>query len=133
MKLNDENEKNMKGCSVMKYGYLIIKVDNSITILESKDMNFTIDELYQAINCNSISLIRRDMYMICCDDDAIARGREFNVIASCFAGCGICGDVVLGVNETNFYFPMVPDIYKMVYADCELAKEFFDNLDLIKL
>lgn len=117
----------------MEFGYLIIKTDNSITVVESESEKFTLNELQQAADCDLIALVPQGYFMICCDDNAISRKKELNITATRLLGHAIFGDVVFGVNERYFGCSLEPDIYKMLYDDCLKNKELIGRLHLMNV
>lgn len=113
------------------YGYLIIRTDNSVELVESVGYKFTLDEMYKAINCDSIDIVKvrpNHYYYMCCDDNAIWSDKKRNLIATLLYGDFIFGDVILGNCELPF--DEEPDMYKMPLEDCLELKADIESLDL---
>lgn len=102
-----------------EYGYLIIKTDRSIEIVESDTYEFTLEELYKGAKCDTIQIIPchavdRELLM-CIDDVGKMVQKPINEIASLMYAPShdfIVGDAIIGTRlcpDPN----AEPDIYKM--------------------
>lgn len=111
-----------------EYGYLIIKTDRSIEIVESDTYEFDLEELYQGSSCRTIQIIScqavdRDLLM-CIDDNGKIDKKPINEIATALYAPGydfIVGDAVIGTRLCPDPYAE-PDIYKMPLDMCKALK-----------
>lgn len=114
------------------YGYLVIKTNGYVGVVESSDYRFTLQELYNAVGCNTIDLVRTRTWMMhymCVDDNGKMLGKAVNPLATWLYGVEnqfIVGDVVFGADE-YFHVGAEPDIYKMPLENCYEWKELLEN------
>lgn len=111
------------------YGYLVIKTSGYVGIVESEDYKFTLQELYNAVGCNSIELVRVPYtFYMCVDDNGKMLGKPVNPLATWLYGVEnqfIVGDVVFAMDE--YLHGEEPDIYKMPLENCVEWKELLDS------
>ena len=104
-----------------KYGYVIVKPDGSCEIRESDTADFDLDELYAAIGCDCIEIVRSsdgEWLMIVDDEGKLKPGAQENKIASHFyGGDWIAGTAVFGT-AYNADPEAEPDVYKMPIHWC---------------
>lgn len=118
---------------MMEWGYLILKTNGSIEIVESDTYEFTLDELYRGADCDTIQIVQCQSYdrdlLMCIDDNGKIHGKPHNVIASFMYAPFydfIVGDAVIG---TRFCIDPYaePDIYKMPLDECKALKEALEK------
>lgn len=117
----------------MEWGYLILKTDGSIELVESDTYEFTLDELYKGATCDTIQIVPcisvdRDLLM-CIDDNGKVNHRPINMIATMLYAPGqdfIVGDAVIGTRMCPDPYAE-PDIYKMPLWMCKSLKEDFEK------
>lgn len=112
-----------------KWGYLVIRTDRSIEVVESDTYEFSLDELYKGADCGTIQIIScqavdRDLLM-CIDDNGKIQRKPINEIATILYSPGydfIVGDAVIGTRMCPDPYAE-PDIYKMSLEACVALKE----------
>lgn len=112
------------------YGYLVIKTNGYVGVVESEDYHFTLQELYNAVGCNSIELVRVPYtFYMCVDDNGKMLGKAVNPLATWLYGVEnqfVVGDVVFAMDE-YLYEGAEPDIYKMPLENCYEWKELLER------
>ena len=111
-----------------EYGYLIIKADRSIEIVENDTYEFSLEELRKGADCSTIQIIPcyafdRELLM-CIDDNGKIDRKPINEIATSLyvpERDFIVGNAVIGTRlcpDPN----AEPDIYKIPLDMCEVLK-----------
>lgn len=103
-----------------KYAYLKIDTESNVQLITSEEREFTLDEFYKGINCDTISIVPvqkiPNMLMVL-DDNGKVFHRDINCLATLLYGQlphdFIVGDVIIGIRDD---YPEA-DVYKMPYAE----------------
>lgn len=111
-----------------KYGYLILRTDRSIELVESDTYEFDLEELYQGADCRTIQIISchavdRELLM-CIDDNGKIDQKPINEIATLMYAPQhdfIVGSAVIGTRLCPDPYAD-PDIYKMPLDMAEALK-----------
>ena len=118
------------------FGYLIIRPNHDIELVESEDEEFTLEEFHEKIDCEFIENVRicnpevadpRERLFMVIDEEGKLTGKNANFIASILYGAFddvIMGTVVLGVLKE---YPH-PDIYKLPLERARKLKEGLETL-----
>lgn len=127
------------------FGYLIIRPNHEIELVESEDSEFSLKEFHEKIDCDYIENVRicnpeivnpleglivnplEGLFMVI-DEEGKLTGKEVNFLASVLYGSPndvIMGNVVIGVLKE---YPH-PDVYKL---PLERAKKLKEDLEALK-
>lgn len=119
------------------FGYLIIRPNHEIELVESEDSEFSLKEFHEKIDCDYIENVRicnpeivnplEGLFMVI-DEEGKLTGKEVNFLASVLYGSPndvIMGNVVIGVLKE---YPH-PDVYKL---PLERAKKLKEGLEALK-
>lgn len=119
----------------MEWGYLILKANGNIDLVESDTYEFTLDELYKGADCDTIQIVTCQAYdrnlLLCIDDNGKINRKPPNLIASVMYAPRydfIVGDAIIG---TRFCIDPYaePDIYKLPLDECKALKEKLEKVD----
>ena len=114
------------------YKSVILKADGSIQTVDKEDYKFTLHELYEQADCDTIQIIRANVpgVLMCIDDNGKILGKKLNPLATVLYApeydC-IVGDVVLGT-EFSPNPNDEPDIYAL---DSDVAADLVRRLRAI--
>ena len=104
-----------------KYGYVIVKPDGSCEIRESDTAEFDPEELYAAIGCDCIEIVRSfdgEWLMVVDDEGKCKPGARKNLVASHFYGGDWIAGTAVFVTAYNADPEAEPDVYKMPIHWC---------------
>lgn len=97
----------------MDYAYIIIRTNGEIEARFSKEREFTLTELQEAVD-GGIEIVgtprTKELHLVV-DDCGMIKNRKMNDLATRFAFQPICGDVVVCTTSTD----PEPDVYKMTF------------------
>lgn len=102
-----------------EYAYLKIDTESNVHLITSEEREFTLDEFYEGINCDTISIVHTQIpnVLMVLDDNGKVFHRDINCLATLLYGQlphdFIVGDVILGIRDD---YPEA-DVYKMPYAE----------------
>lgn len=103
-----------------EYAYLKIDTESNVELITSEKREFTLEEFYKGINCDTISIVQISKIpnvLMVIDDNGKVFHRDINCLATLLYGQlphdFIVGDVILGIRDD---YPEA-DVYKVPYTE----------------
>lgn len=119
-----------------KYAYVLIPETGMPEIVFKDEAAFTLDELYKAIDCNTVEIIypqntEQESLILIVDENGKLRKKEYNPLASWLFGMEpfdhVVGKAIVAMNECEGFEE--PDLFAI---PSEIAEKIYNSaLDII--